>query len=150
MKVILLKDVKGIGKKDATVEVKDGYASNYLIPNNLAVKVTDRSKEILSRQQADRAQKEADDKAKAEEFAKELEGITLEFTANVGVDDRMFGTISLKQVEELLKSKYSITIDKRKFIDKTPIDRLGYTKLRIELHKGVVGVVTVHVSGNKK
>lgn len=149
MKVILLKDVKGIGKKDATVNVKDGYATNYLIPNGLAVKLTEGSKNVLDKQKADRAQKDAEDKKEAQEVAKKLEGITLEFTANTGADDKMFGTISFKQIEEELKAKYKITIDKRKFIDKTPVDRLGYTKLRIELYKGVEGVVTVHVSSNK-
>ena len=57
----------------------------------------------------------------------------------------MFGSISLKQVEELLKSQFKITIDKRKFIDKGPISTFGYTRLQIELYKGVVGVINVHV-----
>ena len=145
MKVILLKDVKGIGKKDATVEVKDGYASNYLIPRGLAVKLTEGSKNVLNKQQEDRKLKDAEDKALAEKVAVKLESITLEFKANTGADEKMFGTISFKQIEEELKAKHNIVIDKRKFIDKTPVDRLGYTKLRIELYKGVVGTVTVHV-----
>ena len=149
MKVILLKDIKGLGKKDATVEVKDGYASNYLIPRGLAVKLTEGSKEVLNKQQADRAAKDAEDKKAAEAIAKKLEGVVVEFTANTGADGKMFGTISPKQIEEKLKSDFSITIDKRKFIDHTPVDRIGYTKLRIELYKGVVGTVTVHVSEKK-
>lgn len=149
MKVILLKDVKGIGKKDATVEVKDGYASNYLIPRGLAVKLTEGSKNVLNKQQEDRKLKDAEDKALAEQVAAKLESITLEFKANTGADEKMFGTISFKQIEEELKAKHNIVIDKRKFIDKTPVDRLGYTKLRIELYKGVVGTVTVHVSSSK-
>ena len=149
MKVILLKDVKGIGKKDATVEVKDGYAANYLIPRGLAVKLTEGSKNVLNKQQEDRKLKDAEDKALAEKVAVKLESITLEFKANTGADEKMFGTISFKQIEEELKAKHNIVIDKRKFIDKTPVDRLGYTKLRIELYKGVVGTVTVHVSSSK-
>lgn len=149
MKVILLKDVKGIGKKDATVEVKDGYASNYLIPRGLAVKLTEGSKNVLNKQQEDRKLKDAEDKALAEQVAVKLESITLEFKANTGADEKMFGTISFKQIEEELKAKHNIVIDKRKFIDKTPVDRLGYTKLRIELYKGVVGTVIVHVSSSK-
>ena len=149
MKVILLKDVKGIGKKDATVDVKDGYASNYLIPRGLAVKLTEGSKNVLNKQQEDRALQDANNKKLAEKVAKDLENITLEFKANTGADDKMFGTISFKQIEEELKAKHNIVIDKRKFIDKTPVDRLGYTKLRIELYKGVVGTVTVHVSSSK-
>ena len=62
---------------------------------------------------------------------------------------QVFGSISTKQIEQELKAKYSIEIDKRKFVDKIPVDRLGYTKLRIELYKGVIGTITVHVSEKK-
>lgn len=149
MKVILLENVKGIGKKGETVNVKDGYAANFLLPRRLAVKLTDKSLEVLEQQNLDAATKIKEDTLKAQEIAKKLEGIVLEFNANTGSDGKMFGTISNKQVEEKLKNEFSITIDKRKFIDKTPIDRIGYTKLRIELYKGVEGVVTIHVSEKK-
>jgi len=149
MKVILLKDVKGIGKKDQIVTVKDGYASNYLIPNGLAVSHSQKSVEILDQQKADAAEQVRQNTLKAQEVAKKLEGITLEFEAKCGADSRMFGSISTKQIEQELKAKHSIEIDKRKFIDKTVVDRLGYTKLRIELYKGVIGVVNVHVSEKK-
>lgn len=149
MKVILLKDVKGIGKKDNIVEVKDGYASNFLIPRGLAVKESERSKEILDKQQADKAAKDKLDKVNAEELAKKLETITLEFTANAGEDGKMFGTISTKQVEEELKNKYSICVDKRRIVSKVSVDRLGYTTLDIELYKGVIGHIRVHVSEKK-
>ena len=149
MKVILLKDVKGIGKKDQIVDVKDGYASNYLIPNRLAVMHSQKSVEILDQQKADAAEQVRQATIKAQEVAKRLESITVEFVAASGNDSRMFGSISTKQVEQELKAKYNIEIDKRKFIDKTAIDRFGYTKLRIELYKGVVGTVTVHVSEKK-
>ena len=149
MKVILLKDVKGIGKKDAIVNVKDGYGANYLVPNGLAVVYSDKSVEILDKQKADRAEEVRLSTIKAQEVAKRLENIVLEFEAACGADSRMFGSISTKQIEQELKTKHSIEIDKRKFIDKTAVDRLGYTKLRIELYKGVVGTVTVHVSEKK-
>ncbi len=149
MKVILLENVKGIGKKGETVNVKDGYAANYLLPRHLAVKLTDKSLEVLNQQNLDAAQKIKEETLKAQEIAKKLEGIVLEFTANTGSDGKMFGTISNKQVEEKLKNEFNVTIDKRKFIDKTSIDRIGYTKLRIELYKGVEGVVNVHVSEKK-
>ncbi|MCR5332433.1 MAG: 50S ribosomal protein L9 [Bacilli bacterium] len=150
MRVILLKDVKGIGKKNDIVNVKDGYASNYLIPNGLAVMESKGSIEVLNKQKADKAKKDADDKANAEVIAKQLENIVLEFKANVGEDGRMFGTISNKQVEEELKKTHNIVIDKRKIITKVPVDRLGYTILDIELYKGVVGKIKVHVSGKEK
>lgn len=149
MNVILLKDVKGIGKKGQIVSVKDGYGMNYLIPNGLAVMESKRSVEILEKQKADQAQKEAENKAKAEEIKKQLEKITVEFTANCGEDGRMFGTISTKQIEEQLKAKFNIEIDKRKIVTKIPVDSLGYTKLDIELYKGVIGTINVHVSEKK-
>lgn len=149
MKVILLKDVKGIGKKDQIVNVKDGYGANYLIPNGLAVMHSQKSVEVLNQQQADAAEEIRQLTLKAQEVAKKLENIVVEFEAACGSDSRMFGSISTKQIEQELKSKYSIEIDKRKFVDKIPVDRLGYTKLRIELYKGVIGTVIVHVSEKK-
>ena len=149
MKVILLKDVKGIGKKDQIVSVKDGYAANYLIPNKLAVMESQKSVEVLNQQKADAAEEVRLATIKAKEVAKQLESITVEFTAACGSDGRMFGSISTKQIEQELKAKHNITIDKRKFIDKIAVDRLGYTKLKIELYKGVTGTVTIHVSEKK-
>lgn len=150
MKVILLKDVKGIGKKGETVTVKDGYGTNFLLPRGLAVILSDKSLEILNKQNEDAAMLKARMIEEAKAKAKKLESIVVEFNANAGEDGKMFGTISYKQIEEELKKQFDIEIDKRKFIDKTPVDRLGYTKLRIELFKGVEGVVTVHVSQKKQ
>ena len=149
MRVILLKDVKGIGKKNDIVNVKDGYATNYLIPHGLAVMESKGSIEVLNKQKADKARQDAEDKALAEEIAKKLVNITLEFKANVGEDGRMFGTISNKQIEEELKKTHNVVVDKRKIITKIPVDRLGYTTLEIELDKGVIGKIRVHVSGKE-
>ena len=145
MKVILLKDVKGIGKKQDIVNVKDGYGANYLIPNKLAVMYSERSQEILDVQK----KKEADNieklKEEARQSAKKLESITLEFSARGSGDGRMFGTISTKQIQEELKTKHSIEIDKRKFVDRQTVDHFGYSKLTIELYKGITGVITILV-----
>ena len=146
MKVILLKDVKGIGKKSEIVNVKDGYGANYLIPNRLAVIYSEKSQEILNEQKKAEADSIERMKAEAREVSKKLETITLEFTANGSGDGRMFGTISTKQIEQELKDKYSIQIDKRKFIDKQVVDHFGYSKLQIELYKGITGTITIHVS----
>ena len=150
MKVILLKDVKKLGKKDAIVDVSDGYAANYLFPNHLAVPVTNKSKEILDKQQEDARIAEQNAKQAAQELAKKLEGLEVTFTAKVGKDGKMFGSISLKQVEEEMLSQHGITIEKRKFIDKGPLDALGIFRLRIELYKGVVGIVKVHIKEEAK
>lgn len=149
MKVILLKDVKGIGKKQDIVNVKDGYASNYLIPNKLAVAYSEKAHEILNDQKAEEAANIERMKQNAHEIAAKLEKITVIFTAKGSGDGRMFGTISTKQIEEQLKVQFGIEIDKRKFVDKMPVDHFGYSKLKIDLYKGILGTVTVLVNESK-
>ncbi len=145
MKVILLKDVKKLGKKDAIIDVSDGYASNYLFPNKLAVPVTNKSKEILNKQQEDARIAEENAKKAAQELAKKLESLEVLFRTKIGKEGKMFGSISLKQIEEEMLNQHGIQIDKRKFIDKGPLDSLGIYRLKIELHKGVVGTIKVHI-----
>lgn len=145
MKVILLADVKGVGKKNQQIEVSDGYASNYLIPRKLAVKVSEKSVQILAQQQEDARIAYEKAKKDAIELGEKLKTITLEFKLKLGANGRVFGSISFKQVEEQLKNKYKIIVDKRKIITKGPIDSLGITKLEIELFKGVIGIINVHV-----
>lgn len=153
MKVILLKDVKGVGKKGETKDVNDGYASNFLIPRGFAVVSTKGSQAQLQKDNAEEAARQKKLKEEAEALAKRLESINVEFKAKGGSDGRMFGTISPKEIEEGMKKQWDITIDKRKFIDKTPANAFGYTKLRIELYKGqagqVIGTVSVHISEDK-
>lgn len=149
MKVILLKDVKGVGKKSEIVNVKDGYGANFLIPRGFAVAYSEKSLEILNQQKADEKEQIRIATENAKALAEKLKNITVEFTANCGSDGRMFGTISTKQIEQELKAKFNIDIDKRKIISKTAVDRLGYTKLQIELYKGVIGEINVHVSEKK-
>ena len=149
MEVILLADVKNVGKKDQTVNVSDGFAHNFLFKRHLAVPVSKKSVEILGIQQENARIAEENKKNDAIKLVDTLKGITLEFDAKVGKDSRLFGSISLKQVEDELKSKHQIQIDKRKFIDKGPLDSLGYYKLRIELYRGVIGEVQVHISERK-
>lgn len=149
MEVILLADVKNVGKKNQTVNVSDGYANNFLLKKHLAVPVSKKSVEILENQKENARIAEENAKKAAQELAERLKSITLEFTAKVGKDSKLFGSISLKQVEEEMLVKYKIVIDKRKFIDKGPLDILGLYRLRIELYKGVIGEVQVHVSGKE-
>ncbi len=149
MEVILLADVKKVGKKNQTVNVSDGFAINFLFKKKLAVPVTKKSVEILETQQENARQEEIRKKEEATKLVEALKNITLEFDAKVGKDSKLFGSISLKQVEEEMKAKHNIEIDKRKFLDKGPLDYLGYHRLRIELYKGVVGVVNVHITERK-
>ena len=115
----------------------------------LAVPVSKKSVEILEEQKETARINEENNKKDAQALAERLKDITLEFTAKVGKDSKLFGSISLKQVEEEMKKQFNITIDKRKFIDKGPLDMLGIYKLRIELYKGVIGEIKVHISERK-
>ena len=150
MKVILLKDVKKLGKKDQTVEVSDGYANNYLFPNKLAVQLTKGSSQVLANQKEEERQIFEKNQAEARQIAEKLKEITLEFKLKSGSNGRCFGNVSLKQIEEKLLAENNIQIDKRKFLDKGPLDSFGVYKLRIELFKGVVGTINVHVSEDGK
>lgn len=146
MKVILLSDVKKVGKKGQVVEVSDGYGANYLIPNKLAVKATKTSMEIKQKQDDDYALKQEELKQEAEELKNKMETLTLEMKAKVGKDGRMFGAISSKQIVEEYKKAFGIELDKRKFVDNGNVNSLGYTKIKIELYKNVFGTIIVHVS----
>lgn len=149
MKVILLADVKKVGKKGETVTVSDGYGANFLIPRGLAKLSTESSQKELARDNAIEAAHQKELKAKAEATAERLEHIEVKFKGKAGKDGRMFGSISSKEIAEGLQQQWGIEIDKRKFIDKYPVNALGYARLRIELYKGsegvVVGTVVVHI-----
>lgn len=145
MKVILLQDVKKVGKKGEVVKVADGYGQNFLIKNKLAVLETDTSKKIVEMQKEEQRQEDLNNKAKAEELKKTIEEITLEFTLKSGKDGKTFGSISTKHVVEELLNKHEIKVDKRKFIDPRPVGALGYTKLQVELYKGVIATINVHL-----
>lgn len=150
MKVILLKDVKKVGKKDEIVEVSDGYAKNFLFPQRLAVQQTKGSTQVLANQkEAERLEFEKGQQ-EARALNERLKGITLEFSLKSGTNGRCFGNVSAKQIEEKLLNEYSIQIDKRKFIDKQPLDAFGMYHLEIELYKGVKGIIIVHVKEEKK
>lgn len=145
MKVILLKDVKKVGKKDQIVDVADGYARNYLIPNKLAVISSGTGKEILEKQQSERAHQYELDKQEAIKVKEKLEKIVLSFPVKVGKDGRVFGSISTKQIEEAYAKEYDIKVDKRKFKPSGPVTNLGTNKIEITLFPEVVANVKVQL-----
>ena len=144
MKVIFTKDVKGQGKAGDIKEVKDGYAKNFLIKNGYAVLYTQRSREILDIQNKDKENKENILIRKCENLKKELKDRVLEFKVKTGKDDQVFGSISSKQIHEKLE-KLGYKIDKKKIELDTPINSLGYHEVKINLHKKVTGIITVHL-----
>ena len=145
MEVILLKDVKGLGKKGESKSVSDGYAKNFLIPRKLVVRKTEESLAELKKEQAEEAKRQEALKEEAIKAKEKLETIVVEFKLKAHADHTPVGSISTKEVEKELKDKYGIIIDKRKFIDKYPMNAFGYTNLKIELYKDVIGTVRVHL-----
>lgn len=147
MKVILLSDVKNLGKKGEIVKVADGYGRNFLIRQHLAVEATKKSMEILDEQKLQESLEEKQLEANAEAIKQRLAKLTLEFKVKTGKDGRVFGSVSTKQIAEQLLKKYEIKIDKRKVLDNTAITTLGYTDVKIDLYKNkVIGVIRVHLS----
>ena len=149
MKVILLSDVKKVGKKGSIVEVSDGYGANFLIPNKLAVKVTKTSMDIKNKQDDDKAKQDEQNRLDAVALKEKMDSLTLELKAKVGKDGKMFGAISTKQIVEEYKKQFDIELDKRKIIESKSISSLGYTKIKIELYKNVIATITVHIEEEK-
>lgn len=149
MKVILKQDVKKLGKRGEVVDVSDGYGRNYLIARGLAVPETKKSLEILGEQKAEEAAEEAKAVAAAKETAAKMDKMILNFTVKSGAEGRVFGSVSTKQITEAL-NKQGIIIDKRKILDTAPIQTLGVSKVRVELHKNVIGTIRVRLIGSEK
>lgn len=149
MKVILKQDVKKVGKKGDIVNVADGYGRNFLVARGLAVVESKKSLEILDEQKAEEAAEEAKRVEEAKEVAARMEKMMLTFTVKAGESGRVFGSVSTKQITEAL-NKQGIHIDKRKILDTNPIQTLGITNVRIELHKNVIGTIRVKLIGSEK
>lgn len=148
MKVILLSDVKKVGKKGEIVEVSDGYGRNFLLNKKLAVLATKKSMEILDEQHLQHDLEEKQKEADAEALKEKLSKIVLEFHVKTGEGGRVFGSVSTKQIVEQLREKYDIKVDKRKVIDNYAISSLGYSDVKVDLYKNkVIGVIRVHVNG---
>ena len=147
MKVILLSDVKNVGKKDEVVEVADGYARNFLIKRKLAVAQTQGSMQVLGRQQEEARLREEELAKEAQKTKERLEKIVLECQIKTGNGGRSFGSISTKQIAEQLAKEHDIHIDRRKILGHDSISSLGDSDLKVDLYRNkVIGVIHVHVS----
>lgn len=144
MKVIFIKDVKGQGKAGDIKEVKDGYGENFLIKNEYAVAYTKRSREILDINNKNKALEEQAEIKRCEKIKKELKDRVLTFKVKTGKQDQVFGTISTKQIANELE-KIGYKIDKKKIVLDDAISSLGYHEVKINLHKNVIGIVTVEL-----
>ncbi|MFA9556263.1 50S ribosomal protein L9 [Evansella sp. AB-rgal1] len=144
MKVIFMKDVKGKGKKGEVKNVSEGYARNYLFPNNLAVEANTGNMKSLEKKQESEQRKADEVVEEAELLKKKLEDMTIEIKAKSGENGRLFGAVTNKQIAEQLK-KSKVKIDKRKIEMDEPIRVLGYTNINAKLHPKVTATIRVHV-----
>ena len=145
MKVILLEDVKALGKKGQVVNVSDGYARNLLLPKKLGVEATGKDMNDLKLQKAheDKVAQENLDAAKA--FAEELKDKQVTVGIKVGEGGRTFGSISAKEIAEAAKAQLGYELDKKKLQLSAPIKELGTTMVPIKLHPKVTGELKVVV-----
>lgn len=145
MKVILLKDVKGTGKKGEVKEVSDGYARNFLFPKKMAV-VADNTnvKELNEKNKSKelKAQKEYED---AVELGKKMEDMSINIYSKAGDGGRLFGSITSKDIAEQLKKQHGIEVDKRKILLDEPIRVLGSRFVDIKVHQKVTTKIRVDV-----
>ncbi len=144
MEVIFIKDLKNQGKKGQVKNVKDGYAENYLIKNGYAVKKTKENLLKLNQEQTKKAKEDAANKEEAKILKEKLSKVTLEFKVKTGEGDRVFGSISIKQIkDELAKQGYKI---EKSAIELTSnISSLGFHNVNINLYPEITAQIKVHV-----
>ncbi|WNQ11483.1 50S ribosomal protein L9 [Paenibacillus aurantius] len=146
MKVILLKDVKGQGKKGEIKEVSEGYAQNFLFKQALAKPATDSNIKVVDNQKAAELKKKEQEKANAQKLAETLGELTLQIKGKSGEGGRLFGSITTKQIAEELEKKHKISLDKRKMVLDEPIRVLGVTNVPVKLYPEVTAVLKVQVT----
>lgn len=145
MKVILLKDVKGLGKEGDLVNAKDGYARNFLFPKNLAIEATDSNLRKLEEKKAIEDAKIEKDKKEALELKNKIENTSVKIIAKGGTGGRLFGSITSADIAEELKKQHKINIDKKKIDLKDNIRTQGTTEVEIKLYTEVSAKLKVNI-----
>jgi len=145
MKIILLEDVKGTGKKGQVVNASDGHARNFLFPRKLAIEATAANMAALEKQQKDAQNKVAKEVAAANELAEKLQAKPVTIAAKVGEKGRMFGSISNKEVAEAILSQLGVTVDKKKITLNEPVKSVGEYTAAVKLHTQVTAKLAFEV-----
>ena len=145
MKVILLEDVKTLGKKGDIVKVSDGYARNMILPKKLGVEATPKNLNDLKLQKANEEKVAQENLEAAKAFAEDLKDKKVVLALKVGEGGRLFGSVSSKEISEAAASQLGLDIDKKKLQLASPIKTLGVTEVPVRLHPKVTGTLKVEV-----
>ena len=145
MKVILLEDVKSLGKKGEIVNVSDGYARNLILPKRLGVEATPKNLNDLKLQKANEEKVAQENLEAARAFKTELESKQVTVGIKVGENGRTFGSVSTKEISEAAKDQLGLDIDKKKLQLPSPIKNLGVTQVPVKLHPKVTGSLKVWI-----
>ncbi len=144
MKVILLQDVKPLGKKGELVNVSDGYARNFLFPKKLAREANAQAMNEYKNAEDSKNYKIATQKAQAEHYKSQIEGKTLVMRAK-GQNDKLFGSITAKDIANEIKQRYNVSVDKRKVSLKNDIKAFGKYEAEVKLYTGISAKVNIEV-----
>ena len=145
MKVILLQDVKGKGKKGQMLEISDGYARNYLLPKKLAMEATADAINTMRMNDKAAAEKAAKERAEAMETSRKLREMTVVVTAKGGGAGKLFGSVTSQEIADALKAKHGITIDKRKIVLSDTIKNVGTYTVQCKLGYEITAPLTVKI-----
>ncbi|WP_077369314.1 50S ribosomal protein L9 [Anaerosalibacter sp. Marseille-P3206] len=145
MKVILLQDVKGLGKKGDLVNAKDGYARNFLLPKELATEATEGNVKVLKEQKKSEAIKKEAERENAMKLKEKIEGLTVNMVGKAGEGGRLFGSITSKDIAEALSKQHKIKIDKKKIVMDDNIKNLGTTIVDVKVYSGITAKLKVKV-----
>jgi large subunit ribosomal protein L9 len=145
MKVVLIKDVPGYGTYGDVINVKDGFANNYLIPRGLALPATEGNIKHVQDVLKQKQRKLEREKAKAKEIAEKINNLVIEIARPVGITGKLYGAITVSEIAEKIKELAGVEVDKRKIMLKSPIKNVGRYNIRVKLHPEVTATVTVDV-----
>ncbi len=146
MKIILLKDVKGLGKEGDLVDVKDGYARNYLFPKKLAIEATPANLNKWKKKKKEMEAKEKEEYENALKLKEKIESIDLKLKGKAGEGGKLFGSITSKDISDALKTQHNIDIDKKKIELEDNIKTLGTTEVEIKIYPEISAKLRVKVS----
>lgn len=145
MKVILIQDIKGVGKKDEIINANDGYARNFLLPRKLAVEANNQNMSLLQGRKDAASFKKEQEKEAANQIKGKLSKIMLTIKVKAGENGKIFGSITSKEIATELKNQYHIEIDKKKIGLKEAIKELGEFTVEIKLYEGIIGKLKVNI-----